>query len=165
MDKKLIIFFLPPIVLLAIVLAFPDLFSVVDESQRSASVQDLQLSKFELRYLSQFKGMRPLQQIDTSTTLAITAVSPFRENPFKKPDLNDLLFSDDWESENREFRLQGILWDESITRAVINEKIVKPGDWLGPYKIVKINRKNVVLQDATEAIVLNLSKNPKMLAE
>ncbi len=57
-----------------------------------------------------------------------------------------------------DLKLTGIIWDEKIPQALINNKIVKAGDILGNYVVIKIDRNSVILNNGAEEIELRLGQ-------
>lgn len=58
-----------------------------------------------------------------------------------------------------ELRLEGVLWDrEGESYAIISGSILKVGDMLADYKLVKIERKAVILTRAGEEVRINLNE-------
>jgi len=55
-------------------------------------------------------------------------------------------------------KLTGILWDEKMPQALISDSIVKKGDSVGNYIVVKINKNSVVLNDGTKDIELTVGQ-------
>jgi hypothetical protein len=56
-------------------------------------------------------------------------------------------------------RLYGVIWDASTPLAMINDKIVKVGDKIDKYKVLKITSQEVVLKDASGNLkTLNLKR-------
>jgi hypothetical protein len=58
--------------------------------------------------------------------------------------------------ENIDLKLQGILWDNREPQAIINNKVIKPGDEIGPYIVVEIKQRTVVLNDGSNIFELRL---------
>lgn len=57
-----------------------------------------------------------------------------------------------------ELNLEGILWDgKGDSYAIINGTVLKGGDLLGDYKVIKIEEKKVILSRGEEEISINLS--------
>ena len=59
-----------------------------------------------------------------------------------------------------EYRVEGIIFDpgkESLT--VINGKVLKEGDSIGPYKVVKIEKTSVLLSKQDEVFSLRLKSH------
>jgi len=57
-----------------------------------------------------------------------------------------------------ELNLEGILWDnEGESYAVISGIVLRVGDMFGDYKVIKIERKRVILTRAGEEVTINLS--------
>ena len=54
--------------------------------------------------------------------------------------------------------LHGILWEEAAPRAVINGRIVRAGDRIQGYHVVKIEKDRVTLTDGTTAFELKLGR-------
>lgn len=57
-----------------------------------------------------------------------------------------------------ELNLEGILWDDKgESYAIISGVVLRAGDMFGDYKVIKIERKRVVLNRAGEEVTINLS--------
>lgn len=57
---------------------------------------------------------------------------------------------------NPDFTLNGIMYVEGAPRAIVNNAMVEIGDPVGDAKVIRIDRKSVVLQHDNAEIVLNL---------
>jgi len=57
-----------------------------------------------------------------------------------------------------EFKLTGIVWDAQKPQAIVNEKIVEPGDLLGNCLVVKIGKDTVTLNDGTKDFEVRLGQ-------
>ena len=53
--------------------------------------------------------------------------------------------------------LTGIVWDPAQPTCVINEQVLKPGDWVKGYQVVWMSHDTVLLQGAEEELLLRLS--------
>lgn len=51
---------------------------------------------------------------------------------------------------NSDLRLAGVVWDEKNPQALINDRIVKEGDSIGNYKIMKIEKNRVIVTDGAK---------------
>ncbi|KAA3612058.1 MAG: hypothetical protein DWQ05_18835 [Calditrichaeota bacterium] len=165
MRKSLLYILLPGILLLAIMFGYTGLIPALNIPLSGKSSQEYQLNDFEIRYLKLFDRLKPEVLQEHETELLDPLAATFRENPFLKPDFDTFRFDSEENTQLNAIRLQGILWDKTIRRAIINETVVKPGDRLGQYKIVEINPDNVVVQDEMGAIVLNLTKTWTVISE
>ena len=47
------------------------------------------------------------------------------------------------------FVLKGILWDARSPSAIVNDRVVSPGDQLGRWRVVEIQKNQVILSDGT----------------
>lgn len=54
------------------------------------------------------------------------------------------------------FLLQGILWDPASPSAVVNNRVVQPGDHLGRWKVLEIGKDQVVLSDGVSTQILRV---------
>lgn len=54
--------------------------------------------------------------------------------------------------------LQSIVHGDGIHTAVINGKVIKPGEYIGQYQLVAINDASVVLRSDDERLTLNVFK-------
>lgn len=52
--------------------------------------------------------------------------------------------------------LSGILWDPVAPTAVVNNQVVGPGESVGPWQVVEIQRDRVILSDGTSALTLEV---------
>jgi len=52
--------------------------------------------------------------------------------------------------------LNGILWDETSPLAIINDEVVKIGDRVGEYAVVKIKKDSVILSNGSSELELRL---------
>jgi hypothetical protein len=52
-------------------------------------------------------------------------------------------------SAEQEIQLQGILWDPQAPTAILNNRVVSPGDSLGRWEVVEIQKTQVVLSDGS----------------
>ena len=67
--------------------------------------------------------------------------------------------SDAYEASAAEdIRLEGIVWDEKGSIAIINGEIAKEGDSMGSIKVLKINKDNVIFDVGGESIKIDLNK-------
>lgn len=57
--------------------------------------------------------------------------------------------------------LTGIIWDIKDPQAIIDETVVKQGDLLGKYKIIKINKDNVVVNGDEGQLTLRIWEEEK----
>jgi hypothetical protein len=55
-------------------------------------------------------------------------------------------------------KLSGILWDEKMPQALINNEIVKKGESIGNFIVVKINTNSVVVNDGTKDLELTVGQ-------
>lgn len=55
------------------------------------------------------------------------------------------------------FQLSGILWDPAKPSCVINQRVLKPGEWIDSYQVILITPTAAVLQGLDEELVLTLS--------
>ena len=72
-------------------------------------------------------------------------------------DLNELIKTYGWKrnpftkggiftsSGNASLYLTGIMWDEKKPQAIVGDEVVKEGDMIENYRIVKINKDNVII--------------------
>ena len=65
----------------------------------------------------------------------------------------------DKESVEKNLKLYSIIIGDSEPKAIINQKVMKVGDSLDEFKIIKINKSKVVLKSSTETIELSLFAN------
>lgn len=59
-------------------------------------------------------------------------------------------------SEYVPLELSGILWDAKTPSALIDGQVVKEGDSVGAYKVMKIQKDTVTLKDSTHEVELKL---------
>jgi len=52
--------------------------------------------------------------------------------------------------------LSGILWDPEFPSAVVNSRVVAVGDSLGPWQVLEIRKKEVILSDGVNTKVLRV---------
>ncbi|MBU1125291.1 MAG: hypothetical protein KKC84_04640 [Candidatus Omnitrophica bacterium] len=52
--------------------------------------------------------------------------------------------------------LKGIMWDEKVPQALINDTIIKEGDVISRYRVFKIQPNKVILTDGEEDLELTL---------
>ena len=52
--------------------------------------------------------------------------------------------------------LTGIMWDEQNPNAIIGDTVVREGDVIGKYKVIKINKDSVVISSDEGKKVLNI---------
>ena len=83
---------------------------------------------------------------------AATAVLPLERNPFEKG-------SSGPKDPRAGLTLDGIMWDETKPIAIINQDFLNEGELTGPFKVVKIFRDKVTLQDADSQFDLLLNQN------
>jgi hypothetical protein len=57
------------------------------------------------------------------------------------------------------FQFGGVIVGGGSPLAIINDQIVRLGDWIGSYKVLRIENKEVVLGSDTKTLVLQLEKN------
>ena len=110
-----------------------------------------------------FKEIIDSTKHKTSITLKDTSVSKYKKeiasieatgwgrDPFSKR--SALLGGGEFISD---FKLEGILWDESQPTAIINGEILKEGDKIGSAKIVQIQKDSVIINDGSKDYRLNL---------
>lgn len=54
--------------------------------------------------------------------------------------------------------LKGIIYSEEEAVAIINDEVLKEGDSIGEYTVIKIEEKNVVLKKGNEGFTLKLEE-------
>ncbi|MFC1646610.1 hypothetical protein ACFL2Y_05500 [Candidatus Omnitrophota bacterium] len=59
---------------------------------------------------------------------------------------------------DKTIRLNGIVWDEHIPKAIINDYIVGIGDTIGENTVVDIKQDRVILSDGTRTFELRLER-------
>jgi len=52
--------------------------------------------------------------------------------------------------------LSGIIWDEQNPNAIIGDTVVKEGDVIGKYKVIKINKNSVILSGEEGEKILSI---------
>ena len=57
------------------------------------------------------------------------------------------------------FTLKGTIVGGERPIAIINDKFVRTGDWIGEYKVARIGKKEVLLDSDGEKVVLEIMKN------
>lgn len=57
------------------------------------------------------------------------------------------------------FTLKGTIVGGRNPIAIIDDQFVRPGDWVGEYRVVKIGKKEVVLDSDYGQVVLEILKN------
>lgn len=60
------------------------------------------------------------------------------------------------EGKSISLKLSGILWDDLKPQALINNSIVQQGDFIGDYKVIKINKDNVLVSDGNKDFALTI---------
>ncbi len=63
------------------------------------------------------------------------------------------------EEEVSSFTLKGTIVGGERPIAIINDKFVRTGDWIGEYKVTRIGKKEVLLDSDGEKMVLEIMKN------
>lgn len=66
------------------------------------------------------------------------------------------IYSAEQGSKTIALELRGIVWDKLKPRALIGDRIVKPGDVIGKYVVTKINKESVIVNDGERDIELRL---------
>lgn len=57
-----------------------------------------------------------------------------------------------------EFLLTAVIWDELKPHAIINNEVVVAGQEIDEYRVIKINKDNVVLQKGDQELTIRLYK-------
>jgi hypothetical protein len=83
---------------------------------------------------------------------AATAVLPLERNPFEKGNAGP-------KDPRADLTLDGVMWDETKPIAIINQEFLNEGELTGPFKVVKIFRDKVTLQDSDSQFDLLLNQN------
>jgi len=63
------------------------------------------------------------------------------------------------EEEVSSFTLKGTIVGGEKPIAIINDKFVRTGDWIGEYRVARIGKKEVLLDSDGEKVVLEILKN------
>ena len=63
------------------------------------------------------------------------------------------------EEEVSSFTLKGTIVGGERPIAIINDKFVRTGDWIGEYKVARIGKKEVLLESDGKKMVLEIMKN------
>ena len=63
------------------------------------------------------------------------------------------------EEEVSSFTLKGTIVGGERPIAIINDKFVRTGDWIGEYRVARIGKKEVLLESGGEKVVLEIMKN------
>lgn len=100
-----------------------------------------------LRWRKEVKGDRFFDRFT-----AATAVLPLERNPFEKGNAGP-------KDPRAGLALEGVMWDDTQPIAIINQEFLSVGELAGPFKVVKIFRDKVTLQDADSQFDLLLNQN------
>ena len=57
-------------------------------------------------------------------------------------------------------QLEGIIWDETSPQALINTMILGVGDRFANYTVIEIRRKEVILNDGIQDVILRMDYSP-----
>lgn len=86
--------------------------------------------------------------------VSVSAVSPVRHkrerSAFKTWGSNPFIWQRSAKKGDPAVSLSGIIWDEDKAYAIINDIIVHEGDRVGDRKVLRIERKKVVLSEGVE---------------
>ena len=83
------------------------------------------------------------QKIEEAAKILIATPDPFRDRPLDA-------------SGNSGLVLQGISWGEKESLALINDQALKEGDVVQDYRVKKINKESVVLDNGSRVLTLAL---------
>ena len=124
-----------------------------------------------------FKIVESRKKKNTSVTVAtqvmpvsqpqaklVQASAPAAAIQLQKPEEEDAVWGRDpfsgkiysAASKGVNLELKGILWDEKSPSALIEGEIVKEGDTIGQYTVIKINKDRVILSDGTKNFELKI---------
>jgi len=88
-----------------------------------------------------------MQQVLPVLPQSIGAV-PRQPISWKRCPFSGKIYAD--KSGNADLKLVGVAWDEKTPQALINDKIIKEGDSIGNYKIIKIEKDRVIITDGVK---------------
>jgi len=57
------------------------------------------------------------------------------------------------------FKLKGTIVGQERSIAIIDNQFLRPGDWIGGYRVARIGKKNVLLDSGDRKILLEILKN------
>ncbi|MCA9735017.1 MAG: hypothetical protein H6696_05085 [Deferribacteres bacterium] len=165
MQKFILYYIVPGSILLVMALVFSGFLPAIPQPSNVQHSQDYRLGDVEMHFLNLLANVQKNLPSKEDSLQSDFQQNIIREDPFKKPDLSNTAFLSKWQEGYGELQLQGILWDVSGSRAVIDEKVVKTGDHLGMYDIVAITPQTVVLQKMHEHVVLRLDRKTSEFTE